>query len=85
MKVEVVCFGAMRDFLPDGASGNRAALDIQEGGSVGDAVDALGAPRPLVFALLVNGARANLDTRLGDGDEITLMPPFSGGATARST
>ncbi len=79
MKVEVVCFGVLRDFLPEGTSGRRAALDVDDGAVVGDLVDRLGAPRRLVYALLVNGERADLDRSLASGDEITIMPPFSGG------
>ncbi|HEX2235291.1 MAG TPA: MoaD/ThiS family protein [Actinomycetota bacterium] len=79
MKVTVVCFGAMREHLPPYAAGNRADVELDEGADVGDVVDALGAPRRLVFALLVDGRQARLDTSLQDGAEVTLMPPFTGG------
>lgn len=75
----VLCFGAMREHLPPGAAGNRADVELREGADVGDLVDALGAPRRLVFAVLADGRRGELDTRLEDGAEITLMPPFTGG------
>jgi DNA-3-methyladenine glycosylase I len=80
VKVGVVAFGVMRDFLPDDADGNRARLDVEEGALVQDVVNMLGAPDRLVHALLVNGERGRLDQPLGDGDEVTLMPPFTGGA-----
>lgn len=73
------CFGAMREYLPEGSSGNRAEVQVSEGASAGDVVDSLGAPRRLVFALLVDGERADLEARLRDGAEVTLMPPFTGG------
>jgi molybdopterin converting factor small subunit len=79
VKVTVVCFGAMREHLPPSAAGNRADVELDEGADVGDLVDALGAPRRLVFALLVDGRQARLDTSLQDGAEVTLMPPFTGG------
>lgn len=79
MKVSVVCFGAMREYLPTGTAGNRADVELAEGSTVGDVVDALGAPRRLVFALLVDGAQADLGQKLEEGGEVTLMPPFSGG------
>ena len=75
----VVCFGAMRDHLPAGAAANRADVEVPEGARVGDVVDALGAPRRLVFALLVDGVQADLETPVADGAEVTLMPPFTGG------
>ena len=81
--VTVVCFGAMRDYLPESAEGNRARLSVGREASVRDVVSNLGAPQRMVYALLVNGERAQLDTLLRDGDEITLMPPFTGGEVQR--
>jgi molybdopterin converting factor small subunit len=78
MKVVIECYGVMREFLPD-PSTREAGLDVA-GSTVGDVVDALGASRRLVYAVLVDGGRASLDTRLEDGSRVTLMPPFAGGA-----
>ncbi|HZA40981.1 MAG TPA: MoaD/ThiS family protein [Actinomycetota bacterium] len=80
MTVTIVCFGAMREYLPPGATGNRGEVSVREGASVGDVVDALGAPRSLVFSILVDGVQATLDDEVASGAEITLMPPFAGGA-----
>ena len=80
MKVYVVCFGAMRDFLPAGTVGNRAAVQVAEGARVGDVIAVLGAPAALVHAVLVDGSHEGADRVLEDGAEVTLMPPFTGGA-----
>lgn len=80
MVVSVICFGAMREYLPKTAESNRVQMNVQGGASVGDVVDALGAPRALVFSLLVDGVQADLEHLLHDGAEVTLMPPFAGGA-----
>jgi molybdopterin converting factor small subunit len=79
MTVSVVCFGAMRDYLPRDRTGNRAQMALPPGATVGDLVDALGAPRRLVFSVLVDGVQAGLDSELSEGGEVTLMPPFAGG------
>jgi molybdopterin converting factor small subunit len=79
MTVSVVCFGAMRDYLPQDRTGNRAQMALPPGATVGDLVDALGAPRRLVFSVLVDGVQAGLDSELSEGGEVTLMPPFAGG------
>jgi molybdopterin converting factor small subunit len=81
MTVTVVCFGAMREYLPADADGNLARMEVAEGARVGDLVDALGAARHLVFAVLVDGSQASLEETLSDGAEVTLMPPFTGGAS----
>ena len=79
MKVTVVCYGAMRDYLPPGRSDNRIEIDVDEGASVADVVAALGAPDRLVHAVLVADKPATTTTVLHQGDEITLMPHFTGG------
>ena len=79
MKVGVTCFGAVREYLPEGTAGNRAEVEVDEAATVGVLVDRLGAPRRLIFSLLVDGTHAGLDAELRDGSEVTLMPPFSGG------
>jgi molybdopterin converting factor small subunit len=79
MKVTIVCFGAMREYLPAGTEGNRADVDVPAGANLGDLVDQMGAPRRLVFSALVDGERSDLSEGLTDGAEVTLMPPFSGG------
>jgi sulfur-carrier protein len=83
MVVSVVCFGAMRSYLPEMSFGNRADVELPDGSSVADLIDAMGAPRELVFSVLVDGTQAPHDHTLGDRAEVTLMPPFAGGAQAR--
>lgn len=85
MKVSVTCFGAVRDYLPEGTAGNRAEVELTEAATVADLVDRLGAPRRLIFSLLVDGTRAGMDAALQDGAEVTLMPPFSGGQAGSSS
>ena len=79
MRVTVVCFGAMREYLPEDATGNRVDLDLEDAATVGSVMDALGAPRRLAYALLIDGRRARLDEAVHPGAEVTLMPPFTGG------
>ena len=79
MKVTVVCYGAMSDYLPQGHPNNRVELDVQEGASVADVVAALGAPDRLVHAVLVGDEPADKARVLRQGEEITLMPHFTGG------
>ena len=79
MNIEVLCFGVMKDYLPGTAVGNSVGLRLPPAATVGDAVDALGAPRRLVHAILVNDDPADLSRPLKDGDRLTLMPHYSGG------
>jgi molybdopterin converting factor small subunit len=80
VKVTVVCFGALRAHLPDDAVGNSTDVELAEGARIADLVRSLGAPVGLVHALLVDGRSAGMEHALSDGAEVTLMPPFTGGA-----
>ncbi len=75
----MLCFGVIRDYLPDGSDGKRTRLTLDDDARVLDAVESLGVPNRLVHAVLVNEEPAGLDRGLREGDEITLMPQFTGG------
>jgi molybdopterin converting factor small subunit len=78
VKITVAAFGAMRAYVAD--KSGRVELDVPEGCSVSDVVDLLGAPRRLVFAVLVDGLQSDLEAPVHEGAEVTLMPPFAGGS-----
>ena len=79
MRIEVVCFGAMKEYLPQGTEGNSTSIEIAGAGTVADVVAALRAPEQLVHAVLVNEDPADLHAALTEGDRLTLMPHYSGG------
>ncbi|MFP5352284.1 MAG: MoaD/ThiS family protein [Actinomycetota bacterium] len=79
MNVTLVCFGRLKDHLPPGGSRNRISVEVPEGADVATAAGAIGARQRDLFAVLVNGERCDARKVLREGDEVTLMPPFSGG------
>ncbi len=64
-------------------------LELPEGATLAEAVARIEAGHPAVepyrgrLVLSVNAERAPLEQLLGDGDEIALLPPVSGGAGRR--
>jgi molybdopterin converting factor small subunit len=79
MDVTVVCYGVMRDFLPQ-SDRNKALLTLPETATVQDLLEEMGAPSQLVHVCLLDGRRVGLEEALTEGAEVTLMPPFSGGS-----
>ncbi|MEA2476790.1 MAG: sulfur-carrier protein [Actinomycetota bacterium] len=80
MRITVVCFGALRERVP-GAGEGPVEIDLPDGASVADVVEALSIPRALASMVLVDGNRVELDEVVSEGAAVTLMPPFAGGAT----
>ena len=80
MNVTVVLYGLLRDYMPPGHEGNGASVELPNGSDIESLVLALEIPYRRVYAVLVNGEQAEGTTKLSEGDEVTLMPPFSGGA-----
>ncbi|MEZ5182339.1 MAG: MoaD/ThiS family protein [Acidimicrobiales bacterium] len=64
--------GTARDLVPGETVGQILAVATARYG------DGFGAVVP-TCAVWVNGEPADLDRRVGDGDEVALLPPVSGG------
>lgn len=84
MTVRVRLFAVFRER----AGCDSVEVELDEGASVADALEALGGIPSLTeilarmpARLAVNRSYADPGTRLGPGDELALVPPISGGAT----
>ncbi len=80
MKVKVVAFGMIREAIGLAHPGDSRELELTEGASVTEAIEALGLSSQQVFSILVDGGRVEASETLREGAEVTLMPPFTGGA-----
>jgi MoaE-MoaD fusion protein len=85
MDVQVRCFALLRELSAD-----RTRLSVAEVATIEDAwaemarrYPGLSAHRQYVRAAR-NGAYAEWDTALADGDEIAFLPPVSGGGASRT-
>jgi sulfur carrier protein ThiS len=77
--IEVRLFANLARYLPPGARGDGARLDIQDGATVADVLRRLAIPADLPGLLLVNGVEAPPDRRLRPGDILIIVPPLAGG------
>jgi len=86
MRHQIRLFAALREL----AGSDSVEVELAEGATVADALDALAAGRGELGAVIgsgslvmaVNRVYADPGTRLAAGDEIALIPPVSGGAGA---
>lgn len=80
MKVEVCLFATLGRYLPPGASGDRATLEVPEHATVGEVMASLHIPDDLERLQVVNGYDAAPNQVLRDGDVLSAFPPLAGGA-----
>ncbi|HWI63101.1 MAG TPA: MoaD/ThiS family protein [Symbiobacteriaceae bacterium] len=74
MQVTIRAQGHLKRYRPEGF-----ALDLPEGATVRQMVEASGVPWDEVGLVAVNGRQAPDATVLHDGDQIMLMAPMEGG------
>jgi molybdopterin converting factor small subunit len=54
-------------------------LDLREGSKVEDLLEGLGIDSDLVMLVVIDGELGDIDSPLGDGMTVELIPPISGG------
>ena len=79
MKVGLRLQAILRRYRPAGLTGDVIEMDLDNGATVRDAVEALGVPVNLIHAVFINEEQGSLDTALADGDRVRIFPPVVGG------
>jgi len=80
VKVEVQFFATLSRYRPGGAAtGDGVSLEVGDGTTVHELIQALKIPVDVDCLRVVNGRDAPSDQRLVDGDVLSLFPPLAGG------
>jgi sulfur carrier protein ThiS len=83
MQITVVTSGILGKYLPAGAKGNKAELDVAEGARPVDVMGVLGLPLDDGYLTILNGDLLPIAERevraLAAGDELGIFPPLKGG------
>jgi molybdopterin converting factor small subunit len=79
VNVTVRLFATFRDFLPRHAVRSALRVDMDAPETVQALLTALRIPDDLPRIVLVNGKYASEDSRLTDGDVVSVFPPLIGG------
>lgn len=77
--VEVRLFGHLKRYLPQGAAGQRAKVELSEDATVKDLLVELGIGN-FDFIVTVNDLPVKDTHKLRDGDVVCIYPPIAGGA-----
>ncbi len=85
MKVELKLFATLARHLPEASDDGSATVDVPEGSTIRQLLNALGIPDQMPLMILVNGRDAAPAQTLEDGDVITVFPPLVGGSQCRAS
>ena len=79
MKVQVELYATLNKFLPPGAEGRKATLELPDGSTIADLLKRLQIPPEMTALLMVNGTHQPPETALKDGETLAIFPPLAGG------
>lgn len=84
MRITFKLYATLSDYLPaEARHTNALALEVVEGSTIGELIDAHNLPRNLVHLVLVNGffvpPSARASHALKEGDVLAIWPPIAGG------
>lgn len=79
LNIEVRLFANLAELLPPGSKNKRAKIDVPEGTTIQDLLDKLKIPANVTNVIMVNGSHRSKDTKLNDGDVVSIIPPITGG------
>ena len=74
MEIALKATSHLAEFIPD-----SGRLSLSEGSSVEDLLGKLGIDSDLVMLIVIDGELGDIDSSLGDGMTVELIPPISGG------
>jgi molybdopterin converting factor small subunit len=77
MKIQISLYANLRQYAPGNAESFE--LELATGATVKTLIDRLKMPQTLKMVILINGRKADADTRLAEEDKITIFPPIEGG------
>lgn len=88
MRIKVKLFAWLRAAAPAGSDHGRIVLDLSPGSTVAEALASVGLSAEEAaggLILLRNGLHVFGDTRLEEGDVLSVFPPLAGGSSRRCT
>lgn len=79
MNIEVRLFANLAQLLPPGSKNKRAVITVKEGITVEELLDKLKVPPKVTNVIMVNGTYQDKNTKLKEGDVVSIFPPIAGG------
>ena len=77
MNITLKLYTVLREYLPGDLKDN--ILSIPDNSKVVAVINMLKIPDEVPKIILINGAQKKPESKLSDGDELSMFPPISGG------
>ena len=77
--VHVKLFATLRQFFPHLGIGEKMAVELSDGATVGQLIQQLDLPADLVKVIFVNNIIQGEERVLREGDRVGIFPPVGGG------
>ena len=79
MNVQVHLYATLSRYIPEDVRNDDHSLDVAEGTTVMEVLEALQVPLDHVKLVFVDGVRADVNTVLKSGSRLGVFPPVGGG------
>jgi molybdopterin converting factor small subunit len=79
VEVKVKLVSAFKKYLPPDNQGGEISCSLNDPAIIFDLIKALKLPSDMPLFVLRNGNHAHLHTALQDNDQVTILPPATGG------
>jgi molybdopterin converting factor small subunit len=79
MEVEVKLFAIFQDYLPQRSGPYSCKLRVESEAQVEDVLNYLNLPKGMAKILLLNGIQCKPESKLREGDVLSIFPPLEGG------
>jgi len=79
MEIEVRLFATLQKYLPGGSGSYSCRLQMGDESQVKDVLIRVDLPTEMPKIILLNGIRCDFESKLKEGDVLSIFPPLGGG------
>jgi len=79
MNIEIRLFANLAKLLPPNSKNKRANISVDDNITVDGLLKKLKIPKNITNIVMVNGSHKDIDTKLNEGDVVSVIPPVTGG------
>jgi molybdopterin synthase sulfur carrier subunit len=79
LNIEIRLFANLAKFLPPDSKNKRAKITVKDDITIEELLNELNIPKNTTNVIMLNGVHQKIETKLNDGDVVSVIPPVTGG------